>query len=176
MEEVMRIFYFDEASGQCLGTFGPDTELPQGARPAFDLPEDGRQVWTGTHWGWPTDIMRQRMIAVVNQRYQAALEEGMNFGGKVLQMREEDQANITAMGNEARWMKAAGQPWPSDFAWRMADDSFLPLPNADAMIALGEAAKVEVYRLRRVKWGHVDTLNGMTESAGLAVYDTENGW
>ncbi len=129
-----------------------------------------------TTWAWPVEIIRQSAMDAVAARYEAALAAGMNYGGKVLQIEEPDQANLTTMGNEARWAKAANAPWPSDFAWRMADDSFLAVPTADAMIALGEAAKAEVYRLRRVKWQHVDTLLALESSAAIAAHDIQTGW
>ena len=172
----MQTFYFDTLSGRCVGSFGPGTDLPAGAQPAASAPDDGRQIWNGTDWEWPVEVIRQNAIDAAARRYDAALAAGMSYGGKVLQIREPDQANLTTMGNEARWAKAAGAAWPADFAWRMADDTFLPVPTTDAMIALGEAAKAEVYRLRRVKWLHVDALLALASSADIAGYNIETGW
>lgn len=172
----MSLYYFNVQTGQCLGSFGPGTELPPQAQPAPTAPLDGRQIWNGAAWEWPVPVLRERMIDAVATRYETALAAGLSYGGKILQIRAQDQVNLTTMGHEARWVKSAGNTWPSDFAWRMADDSFLPLPDADAMIALGEAAKAEVYRLRQVKWGHVDSLRALPTSAALAAYDIEMGW
>jgi hypothetical protein len=173
---MMQTFYFDTQSGKCLGSFGPGTTLPPLAEAAPLAPSDGRQIWNGQAWIWPVEIIRDDVLDQVGARYQAALAAGLNYGGKVLQIREQDQANITTMGNEARWAKASGAAWPANFAWRMADDSFLALPTADAMIALGEAAKAEVYRLRLVKWGHVDALRALPDGNAVAAYDFETGW
>lgn len=172
----MQTFYFDALSGRCVGSFGAGTTVPANTLPAALAPDDGRQIWNGTGWEWPVEIIRQSVIDAVARRYDAALAAGMSYGGKVLQIREPDQANLTTMGNEARWAKAAGAAWPAAFAWRMADDTFLPVPTADAMIALGEAAKAEVYRLRCVKWLHVDALRALGTSADIADYNFETGW
>ena len=172
----MQTFYFDTNTGRCLGSFGPGTTLPPMAQAAGAAPSDGRQVWNGDAWVWPVEVIRADVLAAIATRYQAALAGGLAYGGKVLQIREVDQANLTAMGNEARWAKAGGAPWPADFAWRMADDSFLALPTADAVIALGEAAKAEVYRLRQVKWSHVDAVRALSDAADVAAYDFQTGW
>lgn len=116
---------------------------------------------------------KKRAIEV---RFESALATGMAYGGKVLQIREIDQQNLIAMGQEARWAKATGAAWPNGFAWRMADNSFLSVPNADAMIAMGEAAKAEVYRLRQVKWGHDDTVSALLTPEAVAAYNIETGW
>jgi hypothetical protein len=176
MEELMQTFYFEANTGRCLGSFGPGTALPPLAQAAAAAPSDGRQVWNGTAWVWPIEIIRADVLAAISARYQAALATGLAYGGKVLQIREADQANLTAMGSEARWAKATGASWPADFAWRMADDSFLGVATADAMIALGEAAKAEVYRLRHVKWSHVDAVRALATAEDVAAYDFQMGW
>jgi len=172
----MQIFYYDTVTGACLGSFGPGTLLPPNAAAVSVAPTDGRQIWTGSGWGWPVELIRARVIAAIADRYRAALDAGLPYAGKVLQIREQDQANLTVMGNEARWTKASAGAWPGNFAWRMGDDSFLSLADPDAMIALGEAAKEEVLRLRQVKWRHVDAVRALASSAAVAAYDFETGW
>jgi hypothetical protein len=173
----MQQFYIDQ-TGVCLGSYdGPSADSPLNGVAVATPPENAMlQRWDGSAWIWPTEVLRERQLAAVSERYLLALQGGLAYGGKILQIREQDQANLTTMGNEARWAKMANAPWPSDFAWRMADDSFLALPNADAMIALAEAAKTEVYRLQRVKWAHVDAVRALTLSSDIAVYDSSTGW
>lgn len=112
----------------------------------------------------------------IKSRFERALEEGMAYGGKRLQIREEDQGNLTTIGNEARWAKATGAGWPADFQWRMADDTFLTLATPDACIAMAEAAKNEVIRLRRNKWRLDDLVMLATNEAFLNSIDIESGW
>jgi hypothetical protein len=125
---------------------------------------------------FPLDDLKADLLARIAARYDAALEVGMAYQGKTLQIRPQDQANLTTMGNEARWAKAVGAAWPADFAWRMKDDTFLSLSTADAMIALGEAAKAEVYRLRRVKWAHDDAVKALATADQIDAYNIETGW
>jgi hypothetical protein len=173
----MQHFYIDQ-TGTCLGSYdGPAAGSPWNGVAIAIPPENATlQRWDGSAWIWPTEVLRERQLAAINERYQMALRDGLAYGGKTLQIREQDQANLTTMGNEARWAKAANAAWPNDFAWRMADDSFLALPNADAMIALAEAAKAEVYRLQRVKWAHVDALRALNQPSDIAAYDFATGW
>ncbi len=173
----MQLFYV-AADGRCLGSFdGPPAASPFPGSPIAVAPEDGgEQRWNGSAWVWPAETLRRKKMAAIAERYLRALQAGFTYAGKVLQIREQDQANLTTMGNEARWAKAANEPWPADFAWRMADDNFLGLPTADAMLALAEAAKAEVYRLQRVKWLHVDAVRALGQPGDIAAYDIETGW
>lgn len=173
----MQHFYID-AEGKCIGSHdGPPEHSPFAGTPIDSAPDDAEaQRWDGSAWRWPLEALRQKALLSIAARYQQALAAGLAYSGKVLQIREQDQANLTAMGNEARWAMANDVPWPVNSAWRMADDSFLAVSTAEAMIALAEAAKAEVYRLRQVKWGHVDAVRGMTLAAEIATYDVETGW
>ncbi len=172
----MRAFYADAASGRWLGVYTGGLETPPGAIAVPSGPDDGRQVWNGTAWEWPVDIIRAEKIAAIERRFERALEAGLAFGGKALQIRPQDQINLTTMGNEARWSVAANAPWPAGFAWRMADDSFLSVPDAATMIALAEAEKAEVYRLNQVKWQHIDAVRALTEAGVIADYDINAAW
>lgn len=173
----MQRFYIDQA-GHCLGSFdGPIEDSPLSGSSIDIAPEDATlQRWDGFAWIWPVEVLREKKLVVIAERYLEALLVGLPYGGKILQIREQDQANLTTMGNEARWAKAMAAPWPTDFSWRMADDSFLNLPTADAMIALAEAAKAEVYRLQRVKWTHVDAVKALVQAADIVAYDFQTGW
>nr|WP_298685221.1 DUF4376 domain-containing protein [uncultured Dongia sp.] len=158
---------------------GVDGGLPPGAVAEVPAaPSDGRQVWDATKevWVLPLDLIKVQRVDEVGALYDAALIAGMAYQGTVLQIRPQDQANLTTMGNEARWAKALGAAWPTQFAWRMADDTFLALPTADDMIALGEAAKAEVYRLRLVSWGHKDAITALETAEAVLAYDISSGW
>jgi hypothetical protein len=152
--------------------------LPAGTIAEADRPPlDGRQIWQNGAWIWPVEVVRVRKLTLVELRFDRALEEGMPVpGGKVLQIRPHDQVNLTAMGNEARWAQAAGIPWPGNFAWRMADNTFLPLPTAQLCIDLAVAAKLEVIRLRGVKWGHDDAIAALATVEAIEAHNIEAGW
>ena len=168
--------YFVDEAGRFLGSFG------DGAMPGVDAvevpsaPEDACEIWQGNGWAWPLDRLKERKNRALHDRYTAALAAGMNYAGRVLQIGESDQQTIATMGQEARWALANNLAWPADFAWRMADNSFLPLADPAAMIALGDAAKAEVYRLRQLKWAHADAIAAAGSVAALEAYDIDNGW
>lgn len=168
--------YFVDDSGRFLGAFGDGSMPDAGAIEVPSAPDDACQIWQGGSWIWPLEILRARKIGALKERYAAALAAGMLYAGRPLQIGEPDQQNIATMGQEARWALASNAPWPADFAWRMADNSFLPLADAQAMIALGEAAKAEVYRLRQVKWTHADAIAAATSVAAIESHNIDSGW
>lgn len=149
---------------------GEITEWPEGE----DLPsaEDIAQ-WTA-EYALATGRAAKR--AAVDARLAAALDAGMAYGGAVLQIREPDQQNIIAMSQRAGLAAGGAVSWPAEFAWRMADDSYLPLPVPSMMIELATAAANEVYRLRQVAWGHKDALDALESAAAIEAYDIEAGW
>jgi hypothetical protein len=173
----MTMRHFVTPAGGYLGGFAGGA-LPD-AEDAIEVaapPQHALEIWSEGQWVWPLAIAQVEKLRHLQARYAAALAEGMNYGGSQLQIREVDQQNITAMGQEARWALASGGVWPTNFAWRMLDNSFLPVPDPQAMIALGEAAKAEVYRLRQVKWAHADAIAAAGSIAALNAHDIENGW
>jgi hypothetical protein len=124
----------------------------------------------------PMSTLKAEVLARLSSRFNNVLSAGMAYAGKVLQIREVDQQNIVTMGNEARWALATSTPWPAMFAWRMADDTFLALPTANSMIALAEAAKTEVLRLRQNKWRLADLIAAATTVEDLDAIDINTGW
>lgn len=169
--------HYRDAAGRYLGGFAGGA-APE-ATDAVEVPvapDQADDVWREGAWSRPPEQARAARLRDLAARYETALAAGMAYGGKVLQIREADQQNIAIMGQEARWALAGGVPWPPDFAWRMADNSFLPLADAAAMIALGLAAKTEIHRLRQVKWQHADALAAAESTASIDAYDIGTGW
>jgi hypothetical protein len=109
--------------------------------------------------------------AEVAALYASKLAAGMPYGGKALQIDEASQLHLTgaaATAGLAGTVPASG--------WRMADNSFLPLANAAAMIALAQAAAARVAALRLVMWQHKDALEALGDVAGVQGYDIFAGW
>lgn len=171
---------FAKPDGSLAGIYdGPEPHpFGQEAVAVSTLPEDGRMIWhAGSNsWRWPVEIAQQMMFAKIADRFDQALAAGMPYAGKVLQIRQEDQSNLIAMGAKARDARDGQWTWPANFAWRMQDDSFLALPSFSDMIAMDLAAASEVYRLRQVRWHHIETVAAMSDAAAIMAYDFSGGW
>jgi hypothetical protein len=103
--------------------------------------------------------------------YQTKLAAGMPYGGKVLQIDEDSQLRITGAAAAAGLVghvPASG--------WRMADNTFLALADAAAMIALASAAAAQVEALRVVMWGHKDAIDALSDVSSVQSYDITSGW
>lgn len=112
----------------------------------------------------------------VDARLDGLLAAGMSYAGKPLQLRPVDQGNVAAMAQRAGLALEGVVTWPEGFAWRMADNSFLPLPTPADMIAMGQAAADEVLRLRMIAWGHKDAIDALDTVEAVFSYDIGVGW
>lgn len=83
--------------------------------------------------------------------YEAALAQGMAWRGGRLQVDEASIARITAVAAAV----SNGVGLPGGFAWRMEDNSALPLDRA-AFLAMATAAFEHVHALRARLWAAVD--------------------
>lgn len=150
--------------------------IPEGAIEVPPPPSRWADRWDGEKWVLNLDRLKAHRAGEVDARYVTALKAGMPYAGTMLQIRAEDQGNISAMAQRATLAQAGLVTWPDGFAWRMADDSFLPLPSPAEMIALAAAAAAEVHRLRQVMWGHKDAIAALTDPDAVIAYDIEDGW
>jgi len=93
---------------------------------------------------------------------------GMAWAGKTLQIDETSQARMTAS------VLLAQQGLPPA-AWRMADNSALPL-DAPGLLAMATAAGAYVTALRAHYWQLVDLITAAANAASVASIDTTTGW
>lgn len=127
----------------------------------------------------PLDVARRRrkdeVDALLFDRGAQGVEvPGSN--GKRIQLRPQDQPNVTAMVAQAQLAKAGGATWDAAFQWRMADNSFLPVPSADAMIGLAKLAADAVVRARKRAWAHKDAIEALGSVEAVVAYDITAGW
>jgi len=141
-------------------------------------PADGTMIWDGGSqtWGYKLSDARKGKIKEVKDRYNAELNGGMTYLAKSLDIDTQSQQDIIAATDTAREKKAAGSGWDPAFAWRMSDDTFLTLATPDDMIALCQAMKAEVYRLKQNRWLHTDNIRALTTVADIDAYDITTGW
>jgi hypothetical protein len=109
--------------------------------------------------------------AEISALYAQKLAAGMAYQGKTLQVDEDSQLRIIGAAAAAGMVSTV----PA-VGWRMADNTFLPLPNAAAMIALGQAAAAYVEGLRARMWAHKDAIAALPDAAAVAAYDIAAGW
>lgn len=144
--------------------------LPQGIPPeqlAVDWDGDGAIVVSA-----PDQLAAAQAERIADVRVAAAarMAAGMAWQGKVLQIDAESLGLLT--GADA--MAAAGG-LPPGFAWRMADNSFLPL-DAEGLRAMALAAGALVYAIRAVGWAKVDAIRAAADPAAVAAIDPATGW
>ena len=101
----MQRFFF-HPDGRLAGSYGgPDAGNPHSGLDFTQMaPEDGQQIWDGTTWTWPLAHLRERKLLAIEERYQAALANGVLFRGKTLQLRPQDQQNLIAKGARAKFV------------------------------------------------------------------------
>lgn len=175
--------YIVDANGLLLGTHsGPIETNPYGSQIYTTvMPQDALvQRWNGSAWiDDRADLLSRRegeTQTLLDQKIDAGIEYPIG-SGKILQIREKDRMNIDTVGQEARWSQlAGGAGWDPNFAWRMQDDSYLPLPTPQDMIDLGMYAKQKYYALLKARWTHVDAMRALPTVAQIAAYDITVNW
>lgn len=106
-------------------------------------------------------------FARIDAEYAARIAAGMTHAGRPVEI---DEAS-TARMNAAASLHLAGV-FPAGFAWRMADNGFLPLTGPQ-MVALAAAAAARVLALRQARWAARDAIrNATTRAAADAVTAT----
>lgn len=94
---------------------------------------------------------QQEAIDRAEAEYVAQIAKGTTYGGKPLQIDPASQANMTAVAAQI----GAEVPLPAGFAWRMGDNTFLPVTPTQ-MIGLATTASARVMALRKAMWAAKD--------------------
>ena len=104
------------------------------------------------------------------QQLAARVAAGMMWQSKPLQI--DDMSVVRIMAGVSA---ADHDAIPPGFAWRMADNSPLPL-DAAGMIAMGTAAFGYVFALRTRYWQIVDAVNAAPDGDAVEAIDPTAGW
>lgn len=83
--------------------------------------------------------------------FDAQVAKGAIYSGKPIQIDDASQMRMAAVVTQI----TAGVPLPAGFAWRCADNSYLPV-NTNQMVGLAAAAAARVMALRVALWAAVD--------------------
>jgi hypothetical protein len=114
--------------------------------------------------------MRASKIIALDAQLEKQREAGMPWQGKVLQLHEEALSDINRMITAA----LAGV-FPSTFAWRMKDNTFLPM-DAAGMTAMGTAALGRMNALLMHYWTLKDSIRTAPDEAALNAVDVAADW
>ncbi|MGH6879269.1 hypothetical protein [Hypericibacter sp.] len=171
-----------DAAGAYIGSFnqaaGFPEAAPEGAQFVDGAPERAGDRWDGA--GWAPDLAQLKAVkrAAAVALFAAKQEAGAPYGGKVVQLREEDLTRINGAALKATLAlnPASGVAWAPDFAWRMADNSMLPLATPVAMIGLAAAAAAAYEDLRKRLWAIKDAIEAADTAEKVAAIDETKGW
>ena len=83
--------------------------------------------------------------------FAAQVAKGTTYSGKPLQIDDASQMRMAAVVTQI----TAGVPLPAGFAWRCADNSYLPV-NTNQMVGLAAAASARIMALRAALWPAID--------------------
>lgn len=111
---------------------------------------DGRVIVTDAR-ALPDAIAEN--VERLRAEYDAQIARGVTYSGRPVQIDEASQGRMTAVVTQIN----AGVALPPGFAWRMADNSYLPVTGPQ-MIGLASAASARVMALRKALWAAVDAV------------------
>lgn len=114
--------------------------------------------------------IRASKIIALDAQLEKQREAGMPWRGKVLQLHEEALSDINRMMTAV----LAGA-LPPNFAWRMKDNTFLPM-DADGMTAMGMAALARMSVLLGHYWMLKDSIRTALDESALNAVDVASNW
>ena len=83
--------------------------------------------------------------------FDAQVAKGAVYSGKPIQIDDASQMRMAAVVTQI----TAGVALPAGFAWRMGDNTYLPVTSAQ-MVALAAAASARIMALRAALWPAID--------------------
>lgn len=95
--------------------------------------------------------------------FNTLVSEGFTYDGAVYQMDDASRVNISALGSSAGLASLnVGAPWPAEFAFRAADNSWVPM-TATEVVAFANTAR-DAYMALRVKYAGLKDAIAAAES------------
>jgi hypothetical protein len=96
-------------------------------------------------------------LARIDAEFSAKIAAGMDWQGKPLQIDDRATANMTSVAA----FTSKANPLPAGFAWRMGDNTFLPM-TATEQATMAATAASYVMALRRAMWAAKDAARAAT--------------
>ena len=113
-----------------------------------------------------------RLADLYGQKYAA----GFNYNGNIVQIDDESIRNINAQVTRAMGAAQGVLAWNADFKWIKTDNTYMPLPAPQDMIAFGAAAGSYVEGLIFTNRGHKDAVALLDSNEACDAYDVTTGW
>ena len=160
----------DETSGQIIGQY------------ATEQPDFAKEWLSEDHADLKAIAIGEAVLGVkiaIEEEYARRLAMGFEYqpgSARCVQIRPQDQQNLTAMALQALMAKSGVLTWDPHFSWRLADNTDLAVPTADAMILLAKASSDRVVRLRLAARQHKDAVAAQSTISGVLAYDFTAGW
>ena len=125
----------------------------------------------------PISSRKAALLAAIGAAYQARIAAGFDYDdGNVVQIDEASQARITGVAARASAARAGDTTWDTGFAWRLADNSWMPLAAATDMITFASAVADYVAGIRVRYWALKDAVAAAEDHADLDAIDIASGW
>lgn len=99
-------------------------------------------------------------IGRIRAEFDAHINAGIVWGGRPLQIDDDSTARMAAVVVQT----LVGAPLPAGFAWRMGDNTYLPIDAAGVHVMAATAAG-RVMALRAALWAAVDAARAATTNA-----------
>jgi hypothetical protein len=117
----------------------------------------------------PLDDLKVARKAAAQAALAARIALGMPWADQTLQIDEASQGRLSAAVLMAQY------GLPQGFAWRMADNSWLPV-DAASLVTMARAAGAHVTALRAHYWGLADAIAAAPDAAAVEAVDLDAGW
>jgi hypothetical protein len=169
-----------DGDGRATGFY---SDALHGAPPggAIEISEETWRAWTDDterqRWDGaalvscdpPLERLREELTSAARAALATRISAGMPWSGRVLQIDEASQGRLSAAVLMAQY------GLPEGFAWRMADNTAVPM-QAAALVAMARAAGAYVAALRARYWALADAIAAAADAASLHALDLAAGW
>jgi hypothetical protein len=122
-------------------------------------------------------VLKLDKVQAIEAAAMARVDAGATWSGHIVQIDEASRQNISAVAVRAGFvaLHVPGMTWAADFAWRMSDNSWVPITAAQ-FLDLGQAA-ADLYTAIVVRRANLkDSVTAAADVAALNAIDPSAGW
>lgn len=141
--------------------------------------QDTAVIRTPTYSLKPLSQLKLLKFSLIDSLLASKLEDGIEWPAasrKFVQIRFQDQPNISSACLKAVAALAGSLSWDPTFQWRMLDNTFITISTPNDMIEMASLAMGKVVQLRKTAWTHKDNVASLTTPLSVHQYDISGGW